>query len=753
MRFLCICLLALMVASCTTSDLVPDPEVAEEHAARYDWLQSIKYYRAALQANPGDAALLRGYRASVEQAVAFHKNSAQRFIRAEDFASAEVILSQGLAILPDSQELHDALEDVQGARKARSLYRDAVASARLGRKKKTLAYLEKALSLDPDYSDALALYKKANEADALDTKIDPIRLKTGAAVTINFKEASFKEAMLALGSAYGLNVIFDADVEDRPISIHAEKVEFTQALNLILKSNRSFYRRLGRNSIVIVPDTAEGRAEYEDYAVRTFYLSSIPAVDMAGLLTTSLGISNVSINESANSVTARDSREKLVLAEKLVDANDRSLAEVLVEVEILEVNRTKSERLGIDYGSQITLDPPQLKIDDLTEGKAASAFGLTALGLPSLTLRYFKQDVDAKTLASPRIRTIDKQEAHIHIGDRVPLRASTIQDATGQTRTTFNYQDIGIKMTITPEVKLNSEVLMNIALEVSSLGQNLGTTQEPAYAIGTRNVTTRMLLEDGETAVIGGLIREEERDTVQRVPGLGDIPAIGKLFQSRDGQGNRSDILLTLTPRIVRGRDIPSAPDSEFAAGSGARIGNGGAVDFIADKAGRNGPVIHLDMSGDGGFRTAEKATPLALAASANAPKTVQPTAGQAALGFQNDSYSVKVGDEVQVAVVASGFGDDVSGTATLRFRPDLIEVMEVSTPSGVLENINPASGTINLDLADNAAGQGKKQIATIKFKGVKRGLSYLVFSNSFGSGGENVSGKVLLQPSRVSVR
>ena len=297
MRGLVLILVGALLAACAETSLRPVAAPAEAMIAQQNWLGAIRYYQTALTNDPDNAELRRGYLAVAESAVTHYVTEARRFADLQDFSSAQLQLQQGLAAVPDSTLLREEIERIGDLRQSRVHFRDAVASARLGRRTQAMTRVEAALALDPEYDDALDLLERLNAQAAADSTVQPIRLRTSAPVTVNFRNAGFKEAALALGQAYGVNMIFDADLEDRSISLFAEDVSFAQAFELLLKSNRSFYRRLGRNSVVIAPDTPEGRAAYEDYLVRTFYLSEMDATTAADLVSRSLGITNVTANE------------------------------------------------------------------------------------------------------------------------------------------------------------------------------------------------------------------------------------------------------------------------------------------------------------------------------------------------------------------------------------------------------------------------------------------------------------------------
>ncbi len=746
----------LALAACQASDLSGIATPAQRMAATNDWPAAVKYYRDALSTAPDSPELRNGYLAVTERAVDFYVDRARTYSDARDFSNAEGILTRGLLVVPESQRLKDELERVDEMRRGDKLYRDALVESRLGRGDKAMGLLERSLSLDPSNDRAVQLFNQLIVQSGGSQSLEPIRLSTGAPVSINFRNAAFKDAALALGRAYGVNMIFDADLPDRQITVFAENVSFAQAFQLLLKSNKSFYRRLGRNSVIIVPDDPGKRAEYEDYVVRTFFLKSADAQEAADMLTRSLGLQTVSVNASANTLTVRDTEEKIALADRLLSVNDNEPAEMVLEVEILEVNRTKSEQLGLSFGSQISVTPPSGLDIDSTFPLIAANGSLNASGvtLPAATFRFFKQDVDARTLASPRIRTIDKREAQIHVGDQVPLRSATLIDSNGQTQTTFEYRDVGIKLNVTPESRLDGSVAVELKLEVSTLGQNLGTADEPAYAIGTRNVSTRMVLDDGETAIIGGLIRDEDRDTIQGLPGQrGATTPLGQLFRTRDGSNTRTDIILTLTPRVIRRQALPSVAEAQFFSGTGTQVTGVNEFDFLAETANGEFPTIQLDLSGSAGAARPASASP---APALPAPSVIgsASTSNSAVLSFGRASYETSVGETVDVVITASGFPESGSGDVVIRYRRDLVEALDMSTSPNLPFRIDNAKGEIRIELTGRIGGAATRDIARVRFRGVAPGLSYLIFANPVAADGpEGLPDNVQLQASRIVIR
>ncbi len=739
-------LVALLGLVACEESLRPERSAGLRFADQNQWSASINQYRSQLARNPDDAEALQGYYAAVEGAEEFFILRARRLANQNDLSGAEGMISQGLVIIPESNLLREELEIIREKKAARGIYRDAELAARMGRHKRAMELVEQSLAKDADYRPAISLLETLFAVRGAEATVKPIRLQTGAPVSLNFSNADFKEAALALGRAYGVNMIFDPDLPTRAISIYADNVDFPQAFQLLLKSNGAFYRRLGENTVIIARDTPDKRAEYEDYVVRTFFVQSGNAQTIADTLMLTLGLRTVSVNEADNSITVRDTAPRILLADRLINSNDSEPAEVLLEVEVLEVNRTKSERLGLDFGSEITIRPETLPGSDVFP--LDDAYATAAVTLPAATFRYFKQDVDARTLASPRIRAIDGREAVFHVGDQVPLRATEIIDSDGQVRNTFEYRDIGIKLNAVPEVRLDSSVMVNLRLEVSTLGQNLGTTEDPAFSIGTRRVETRMTLEDGETAIIGGLIRDEERDTVQKVPGLGNIPGVGKLFRSRDGSGTRTDILLTLTPRMIRGRSMPSLAESQFFSGTGTQVTTEAPLDFLAGPTRGNAPTIRLDLSGQ-----AAPASQRIPAPTEGGPAPL-PSDAEPVLGFQRNQYQSGVGESFTVAITAADFPANAQGTAIIRFRPDIVLADQVASNLNLPSRIDNERGLVELQITPQVAGQSTREIATITFTAQQAGLSYLIFGNAVGAqGARGLPDNVELQNSRIVVR
>ena len=275
------------------------------------------------------------------------------------------------------------------------------------------------------------------------------------------------------------------------------------------------------------------------------------------MLKTMLKLKELSADEKTGIMVIRDTPESLRMAERMIAAHDVADPEVMLEVEVLEVGESRDSNLGVNQPTSLTISTPGTAAAPMTTG-ALARFNLGNLNVTSLsgTLNFKLSDTNAKILASPRIRARNKEQAKIMIGDRVPTITNTVTPInTGSSVVTGNvtYQDVGLKLEIEPQVYADSEVGIKISLEVSNIAKEFTDTNGGrSYQIGTRNASTNLRLKDGETQILGGLITDEDRNTASKLPGLGHIPFLGRLFGNNSGTSNRSEIILAITPRIIR---------------------------------------------------------------------------------------------------------------------------------------------------------------------------------------------------------
>jgi general secretion pathway protein D len=485
----------------------------------------------------------------------------------ERFEEAVEKYDLGLIAQPSNAELQQARQTATGRKETFRLYVEAQRAKSVGNTDLAETLLEKAASFDTQNSslkrELLNIERtKRNE----EQRVVLAAFQSPKPVAINFREAKLKDALKVLCDPYNLNFVYDKGTDNLDVSVSAKNVTFEQAFNMVLQSSNTAYKVLGPNSLFIYEDTPEKRKQYADRYFKTFHLSTLKAERMAEILKSSMDIKTLVANNDLGTIQVRDTRDVLDVVEKLVAANDRKPAEIMLNVEVLEINRSKAENLGIDYGGVASVQSPQINVKDLfgKNGYVEQSF----VNMPTVTLNFLKSNTDARTLSNPRVRTVDGMPAKIHVGDRVPLQSASIQDATGQSRVLYEYHDVGIKLDVLPKYHLDDSIFVDMNIEVSALGSNIGSSSAPAYTIETRNLHTTMILREGETACLGGLIKEDESHSLTGVPGLVSSPIIGRLFANPSDAGDRTELILTITPRLIRSQSLPRRKATDFYSGT-----------------------------------------------------------------------------------------------------------------------------------------------------------------------------------------
>ncbi|MDP5239615.1 secretin N-terminal domain-containing protein [Uliginosibacterium sp. 31-16] len=408
-------------------------------------------------------------------------------------------------------------------------------------------------------------------------------------VTLEFRDASVRSLFDAITQASGLNVIFDRDISpDLKTTVYLRNTTIKAALDKIVLTSGLAWRNLDENTLLVYMDDANKQHDYQALTIRSFQLSNADAKFVANSLKTVLKFRELIVDEKLNMIVVRDTPEAIAMAEKLVAMHDVAEPEVMLEVTILEVNKGKLQNLGVAWPGSMSLAPLARTVTstansttDLTTGLSSSTTsnvltlrdlwnltpGSLTMGLGATTLNFNATDSDINVLANPRIRTRNREKAKIMIGERVPQLASNTT-STGVIAQNVTYIDVGIKLDVEPQIYPGNEVGLKIALEVSSINgtEKSGTTV--AYRIGTRNATTMLRLKDGENQVLAGLIQDSDKKSVNKVPLLGDIPILGRLFRSDSDDKAKTELVLSITPRLIRGNQRFSPEAASFDAGT-----------------------------------------------------------------------------------------------------------------------------------------------------------------------------------------
>ena len=391
--------------------------------------------------------------------------------------------------------------------------------------------------------------------------------------TLIFRDASARDIFTAIGKFSNLSVVFDPAFRDQAVSIDLRQASIDQALSSLASSTRNFWRVTAPRTVAVVPDTAAKRREYEEEIVRTFFLSNADLKETVDVLRIVVDARRLAPTAATNAITIKDTPERVAAAGRIITALDKARPEVVIDVELLEVDRTRLKEYGLQIASpgspgidgSVTI-PQTLTLRDL---RNLSSSDVLLTNLPGLYYRLLKTDSNTRTLANPQLRTAEGIAATARFGDRVPVPVTTFAPiAAGgvqtQPITSFNYENIGVNIDITPRIHHDDDVSLALKIELSNIS---GTGFGDLPTFGNRSITTVIRLRDGETNMLAGLIRDEERKVLSGVPGLIDIPVIGRLFANNHTEVQETDIILTLTPHIVRVLDLTDADVRAFKVG------------------------------------------------------------------------------------------------------------------------------------------------------------------------------------------
>ena len=579
--------------------------------------------RAALTS----AALLLAVLAAAGCGTSAAFRTAQQAELRNDFDRAVIEYGRAVEERPDDRQAQLALNRAK-LRAAEAHYAAGRRLARLSRWEDALAEFQIAWDLNPtrgDVADALRAARenvrsemeaRAEGVTELEALIDRTRdaappgldLPRGIALpdSVVFRDASTRAVFSALGQFGNVTVLFDPAFLDSALSIDLRDTTFDVALAAVSASTRNFFRVTAPGTVTIIPDTPAKRQEYEEEIVRTFFLSHADVQETIDLLRIVMDTRRLAPVSAANAISVKDTPERIEAAARLIQAIDKARAEVVIEVQLLEVDRQLLRDYGLPLVSDtgpgvsagIGVDESQgLDLDDI--GRLALP-DLFVANLPSLNLRLLESHTSTRVLANPRIRTSAGVEASASFGDRVPVPVTTFTPfAAGgisqQPITSFNYERVGVNIDITPRIHHDDRVSLEIGIEISNL---TGTGYAGVPQFGNREISTTIRLMDGETSILAGLIRDEEREVLEGIPGLSSLPVIGRIFGRTETRTQETDIVLTLTPHILSGLELeeedllPFRVNTALAAATPAGFAPPPALDRLQPRGPRGDPTL-----------------------------------------------------------------------------------------------------------------------------------------------------------------
>jgi general secretion pathway protein D len=545
---------ALLVGGCVTSSAFRAGQRAET-AQDYDL--AVVEYTKATRANPDNLTTRLALGRARSRASQEHYFRGRRLAASERYEDALVEFQLASELNPASSDIDAAVRD------ARQKVRTKLAVSREGK------------------TELQALIERSRDLTAPGLSL-PAGIKLPDSLV--FSNASSRMVFMAIGRLANINLVFDSGFREAPISVDLRNAPLEDALASLTASTRTFFRVTAPRTITIVPDTPAKRREYEETIVRTFYLSNADIKEVIDLLRVVVDVRQISPITATNAISLKDTPERMAAAAALIAAIDKARPEVVIDVELLEVDRFRLRDYGLELASpnqtgilgSAGVTPADQTLQSL---RSLTQANIALSGLPGVFYRLLKQDTNTRTLANPHIRTSEGITAQARFGEKVPVPVTQFAPiATGginqQPITSFDYKDIGVNIDITPRIHHDDEISLTLKISVSNIS---GTGFADLPTFGNREVTTTIRLKDGETNMLAGLIRDDERTTLSGTPGLSDLPLIGRLFATRHKEARQTDIVLTLTPHIVRVLDLSENDLRPVRLG---RDGGGGVLEL-----------------------------------------------------------------------------------------------------------------------------------------------------------------------------
>jgi len=578
MRALAVLCLAAAVAGCA---IAPTPvEQARKHFSDGSGEEALAVLQKATQADPQDQVARAEYFRMRELVVAQWLAQAEAVRQAGRLDVAETLYRRVRVHDPANSRAEGGLAQIEADRRHAAAVVSADQLVRAGRFREAQDMLRPVLTENPQQRDARRLQRLIDDKlvtpAIVSAQLKPASLKP---ISLELRDVTLRNVFETLQRATGINFIFDRDVRtDQRTTILLRDASIEEAIRMVLLTSSLEQKVLSGNAVFIFPNTPQKLREYQELVVKGFYLANADVKQTANMIRTLVKTRDIFIDEKINLLVIKDTPAAIRLAERLIAAQDLAEPEVILEVEVLEIGSSRLLELGIRF-------PDSLAVSLV--GAAGTAGSITLpewlnRGSELVQLRFtdplflfslMQQDGSTSVLANPRIRVKNKEKARIHIGDRVPVITTTAAATGGFVSESVSYLDIGLKLEVEPLIYLDDEVGIKVALEVSNIAREVRTAGSLTYQIGTRNASTMLRLRDGETQVLAGLIADEDRRSANRVPGIGDMPVLGRLFSHTRDNTAKTEIVLLITPRLVRTLARPEVRSSEFAAGTESATG------------------------------------------------------------------------------------------------------------------------------------------------------------------------------------
>lgn len=654
-----------------------------EHLQDYD--AAYDYYQKALKNDPENAEYLIKFNQARFEASALHVKSGVKLRERGQLEAAASEFQRAAAIDPSSpiaeQELRKTVGLIEEKNRANAAATEPPADSGSG---------------EPPLASLPPEIKPLSRA--------PINLKMANDAKIVFD---------TVGKLAGLTIIYDPDFPARRVSVELNNVTLEQALEIVSMESKAFVKPVTENIIFVIPDQPQKRRDYEEQVVKTFYLSNtVQPQDLTEIVTglrQLLDLKRIQQLNAQNAIIVRDTPDKLQIAQKMINDIDKAKPEVVIQVQVVEARVDKARSLGISPGqtASIAVVPPGTTTTNNNNNNNGgtstttnnNAITLQSLGhltgadysvtLPSFTANALLNDSTTKIIQNPEVRSVDGQPAKLRIGDKVPIATGSFQAGVGVggaagagfvnplVNTQFQYQEVGVNVDITPRVHPNHEISMKAKVEVSSVtgNTNIGGIQQPI--ISQRTIEHEIRLKEGEASVLGGLITRTDTKSLNGWPGLARIPFLRYFFSEDIHNTEDDEILIILTPHIVRMPEWTRANLKPLYSGSETDVRVRREENVRAPEAqppaGRQGPANPLP-----GAAPAPPTAAPTVPSSAGAATTVPSGAEQAQMRFEPRSMALKVGQQQTIGVVVDKVSDLFSIPFLIQYNPAVISVEEV---------------------------------------------------------------------------
>lgn len=540
-----------------------------------DWDAAVVHFRQALQDNPDRAEYKVALERASLSAALFHQERARRADEQGDLETALVAYRKVYEYDPSNR----------------------VANLRAAAIDKELRERAEAARPRPAI-DAMRETARQRSAPPL---LDPASREP---LDMKWQSSSSQDVLTFLGKATGINVTFESAFQPKQITVDLTGLTLEEGLAQVMSAAGTFYKVINPRTIMVIPDTQAKRVAYEEQVIRTFYLSHADATEIGTLLTQVFQIPQMTVppratvNKAQNSITVRASDRVMALIDQVVRNNDRPRAEILVDVQIIEINRTRLQQIGINLsqyqvGSIFSPEAPPsseststaFNLNTITRGISTADFYLT---VPQAVMNFLATDGNNRIVAKSQVRGSEGKPFSIDFGDRVPIPSTTFGGLSAGGVSTvpissFTYETVGITLKFNnPRVTLEGEVVTELEVESSTMGASIEVAGQSLPTFGTRRVASAVRMREGESLLLGGLIREDQRRSLTGFPGLLRTPLLRRLFgNSRDEVAN-NDIVFLITPRLVRTSEVTQDHLDPLYIGTQQNLGLTGPPPLIA---------------------------------------------------------------------------------------------------------------------------------------------------------------------------